>query len=217
MQKETTVGFFTSDKFDENFKSKLSDCDVALFVIKDLSFVKIKSELEGKSELFLKMGEISKAIKGACVFSATTDTYGTIRQSALCFSGGKLKTIADANSVYDKNYAASFGVKSVRAAERSFGVAVGDDLTDCDLLKAIVMTENDAIINLSPDIYEFDKEKLVCSLAYVFSTPVVSVSFTKKVIAGDMGELLYSGKDEFYKCVVPIRKRYREKFSKVKF
>ena len=216
MLKEITVGFFTAEKFNEKSIDKLRDCDVALFVIKEWSVVNIKSELEGKSDFFVKMGEISRAIKGITAFSATTDTYGAIRRSALCFSGGKLKAIADSNSSFERELSASFGIKSLKRGETSFGVTVGDDIMDCDLLKALVITENDVIINLSPDIYEFDKEKLVSSLAYIFATPIISVSFSKKVIATDLGETLYSGKDDIYKCVLPIRKRFREKYAKVK-
>lgn len=211
-----TVGFLTAERsFGAKFDA-LCDCDAAVFIIREWSRINVKSELDGKSDVFIKMGEVSRKVKGVCFFSALTDTYGALRRSAIAFRGGKLCAIADALSYREKGFSPSFGVKSVSAGGYRFGIVVGDDILDQDVLKALSVTENDAIINLSPDIFEFDKEKLVSTLAYIYGMPIATVGSDKKVIASGSGGTLYSGKDDLYKCVLPIGKKFTEKYFKVK-
>lgn len=215
MQKEIAIGFYTGDTADWQIIESLKDVDAALFVLKDLSPVKIKNELDGKSDLFLKMGEISKKIKGACFFSLLTDTYGIYRQSIASFYGGRLLSIADLNCVGDK-FSAAFGLKSLKAGGIKFGVLVGSDVLNCDNIKALSLTENDLIINLSADIFDFDNEKLFSTLSFLYGLPIAAVSFSKKVFTIAGGETLYSGKDGFYKCVMPIKKQFKEKTFKTR-
>ena len=209
-----TVGFFTGDNISISEAEFLKDCDAALFIVKELSFVRIKSELNGEDDLFLKMGDISKRIKGVCFFSLLTDFCGVFKKSVACYRSGKLVAIADMNEQEGK-FSASYGLKSMTSGSLKFGVLVGRDILDIDRIRALALTENDAIINLSADILDFDNEKLVSTIAYLGGLTIVSVNQTKKVIALNGGETLYSGRDKIFKQKIIIKKRYGERTSKI--
>ena len=215
MRKEITVGFYTGESVGAKVVEELKDCDAALFSAKDLSQVRIKDELDGKSDLLFKMGAISKRIRGACFFSVYTDTYGVMRSSIACFSLGKLVAIADLNNSEDRSISPSFGLKSVRSGGVKYGVLVGSDILDTTALKSLALTENDVIINLSAAVFDFDNEKLVSSLAFLFGVPIVSLGRNKKVIAGSNGEVIYSANGGFAVCGLPLKKRYKERYVKI--
>ena len=217
MRKELEIGFYTAESADRAIISELKGCDALLLSIKDTSFVGIRSELDGKSEVVYKMSGISAACAGVCFFSATTESYGLLRRSVLAFYGGKLRFIADANGVYDKGFSPTYGVKSITARDVSFGVAVGSDILDQELLRSLALTGNDLIINLSPDIYDFDTEKLVSSLVFLNGVAIASAGFMKKVVCSGSGEVVYSGKDSYGRVLLPLKIRYREKITKVRF
>ncbi len=209
-----TVGFFTGDNISISEAEYLKDCDAALFIVKELAFVRIKSELNGEDDLFLKMGDISKRIKGVSFFSLLTDFCGVFKKSVACFRSGKLVVIADMNDQEGK-FSASYGLKSVSFGSLKFGVLVGRDILDTEKIKALALTENDAIINLSADIFDFDNEKLISALAYLGALPIISVNQIKKVIALNGGETLYSGKDRIFKQKIVINKRFSERKIKL--
>ena len=215
MRKEITVGFYTGESVGIKVVEDMKDCDAALFSVKELSQVRIKDELDGKSNLLLKMGAISKRIKGACFFSVYTDTYGVMRNSIACFSLGKLVAIADLNSSESKAISPSFGLKSVRYGGVKYGVLVGSDILDTAALHSLALTENDVIINLSAAVFDFDNEKLISSLAFLFGVPIVSVGQNKKVIAKANGEVIYSANGGFAVCGLPLKKSYKERFIKI--
>ena len=67
MRKEIEVGFFTGEDVDRRSIDRIKSCDAALFIVDSLFNVRIKDELDGKSHRFLKMGAISKNVKGLCL------------------------------------------------------------------------------------------------------------------------------------------------------
>ena len=215
MRKEIVIGFYTCDEAEQSYLDKLSGCDAVLFSVKNLSQVKIKNELNGSSDCLLKMGLISKKIKGACFFSVYTDTFGIYRSSTACFTQGKLLALADMNGSYLKEFSPSFGLKSVKSCGVKYGVLVGSDILDTAALHALSVTENDVIINLSAAILSFDNEKLVSTLAYLYGTPIAFCGNALKIVCTSLGEVIYSGKDNFTIQKLPIKKRYREIKTKV--
>ena len=216
MQKEITVGFLTADSVDNEKTYALSDVDVAAFSVKELSLVKVKSELDGSSDAFLKMGRISERIKGLCAFSVLTDTFGVFRKTVACFYKGRLEFLADENTP-DGRFSPAFGLKTLSVCGVKYGVLVGNDLLDTDRVKALALTETDMIINLSADFYGFDHEKLVSALAFLNGIPILSVSHSKKAIALSGGELAYCGKDGFLKKKIILKKRFKERTQKILF
>ena len=215
MRKDIRIGFYTCESIDHSVFETMKDCDAALLSVKDLSNVKIKSELDGKSDNLLRMGVLSKKIKGVCFFSVYTDTYGVMRNSIACFSSGRILALADLNGSYQREISPAFGFKSVRTGGVRYGVLVGSDILDPSALHALSVTENDVIINLSPNVFDFDNEKLITSLAFLYGVPIASVGNNKKVFSKACGEPVYSGNDPFAIAVLPIEKKYRETRKKI--
>ena len=196
------------------YVGRLCDADIAIFSVKEFDRIDVKSELDGDSETLVKMGAVSKRIRGVTVFSSMTDTYGLYRSSAIAFSAGKLLFIADETRCRDRRFSPSYGLKTLAVGGARAGILVGGDCCEHDLIAAHLIMGCDAIIDLSADIFDFDNEKLFSSLAYVFAVPFVSVGYAKKTICSFVGEVLYSGADPFFKTVVPLGKNYKQIYSK---
>ena len=215
MRKEIEVGFFTGEDVDRRSIDRIKSCDAALFIVDSLFNVRIKDELDGKSHRFLKMGAISKNVKGLCFFSACTDSYGLIRNSVACFFRGKLVSLADQNGVCERTQAPSFGLKSLEKNGVRYGVLVGDDILDTFALNSLVLTENDVIINLSAAVFDFDREKLVSSLAFLCGVPIISVGKEKKVFAKGNGDTVYCGEESVFSRKMIADRKYKERSIKI--
>ncbi len=210
MLKGINVGFFIGEDITAVEIEKFSAVDIAVFVLKKYSFVSVKSELDNKTDSFVKMAEISKKIKGAVLFSLITDTFGIIRQSVACFKLGKLDFIADCNRSSSRT-ASGFGYKSIAIKNAGkVGVAVGKDILDYQCIKTLSLCGNDAIINLSADIFDFNMQELVSAIAYLNGMPIVSVNKTKIVFCDAFGKVLFSSSDNFGIVFLPFKKRFSQ-------
>ncbi len=210
MVKGINVGYFIGEEVNFSQIEKLSKVDVAVFILKKFSFVSVKDELDNKTDNFVKMAEISKKLNGVVLFSLITDTFGTIRQSVAAFKGGTLDFIADCNRGNSK-FTGGYGYKSVGSKNiGKIGVAVGKDILDFQCIKTLSLCQNDAIINLSADVFDFSAKDLFSSLAYLSGMPIVTINKNKVVFCDAFGKVLLSSNEGFGIFFLPYKKRFSQ-------
>ncbi|MBO4572253.1 MAG: hypothetical protein J5762_00585 [Clostridia bacterium] len=191
MPKTAAVSIIKTDRLTKELVSRHSSADALVILSKDYSEISVKDELSGKSEKLLTLGKLTKLAAGAVFIGFTADRYDRKLKSVAVFLNGRLVKIADETRGGKSGFAPSYGYKSVKVGALKMGVAVGKDVCDNACLSALTATENDVIINLSADFYDFSTENLISSLSYLYGTAIVSVNSDKSCIAAN-GKLILS-------------------------
>lgn len=177
--------FFTAqnaESFDER--------DLVIFGRKAFPELNYRKELKGGGDIISKMKSFSLKTSAPCLFTLKTDDYGRIRRSVFVYEKGKLSAISDAN--FPKiGEASSIGYKVVKTAIGKIGVCVSDDLKNPDCIKALSLCESQIIVNLYADIYDFNMQSLVPSLAYVYGVPIISCGAHGVIFANAKGKTEY--------------------------
>lgn len=213
MSKNIEIAYLRCDNLSQDSLKEYENCDAVLLIAKNFSTLCIKDELAGKTDKLIRLGRATKNVKGLTFVSLISDNYGMMHQSVAVFLAGKLIKLADLNKSYSKTIVPSFGVKMASYNGVRYGIAVGKDVADFNTLTTLNLCENDAIINLSADFYDFSCEKLISSLSYLFGTTILSLNTDKMVVASKGHILLDSDKPQG-KLKIELNKNYREIITK---
>ncbi len=208
MSENIKLSFIKTERLTEEAVLRHSSSDALIVLAKNYSEISVKDELCGKSEKLLELGGLTKKAQCPVFVGFTTDSFRLLKKSVAVFFRGKLVKLAD-NVRGDKSFAPSFGYKTVSAGGCKFGIAVGKDVCDHACLFTLSSTENDVIINLSADFYDFSTENLVSSLSYIYGVTIVSVNADKTVAAAS-GKIILSTADAERDFYVPLSKTYKE-------
>lgn len=177
--------FFTT-RSTEVFKN----CDLVIFGRKAFPELNYRKELKGGGDIISKMKSFSLKTSAPCLFTLKTDDYGRIKRSVFVYEKGKLSAISDAN-LPKIGESSSLGYKVVKTSIGKIGVCVSDDLKNPDCIKALSLCESQIIVNLYADIYDFNMQSLVPSLAYVYGVPIISCGAHGVISASAKGKTEY--------------------------
>ncbi len=213
MSKNIEIAYLKCDSLQQNSLNDYENADVVLVLAKNFSSLCIKDELSGKSDKLIKLGRITKNVKGLTFVSLMSDNYGIMHQSVAVFLSGKLIKLADLNKSYSRAIMPSFGVKMATYNQVKYGIAVGKDVADFNTLSTLNLCENDVIINLSADFYDFSCEKLISTLSYLFGTTILSLN-TDKMVVATLGQILLDSDKPQGKLKIQLNKNYREIITK---
>lgn len=147
--------------------------DLTIVPFGHLSEIDYKKELAGESGVLVKLGKIARNNGGSTLFCAPTDNHGIKKISAFLFEFGKLVSIFDLNE--GGKYSPSFGVGSFGQNGKKCGVLIGDDLFDCDLVKALSLCGSCLIIDLYPDFLSKNHVCAVNFYSYVYGLDFICV------------------------------------------
>lgn len=213
MPKNIEIAYIRCDNLVQDSLKNYEDCDAVLVIARNFSTLCIKDELSGKSDMLIKLGRYTKNVRGLTFVSLMSDNYGILHQSVAVFLSGKLIKLADLNKSYSKVIVPSFGVKMAAYGDVKYGIAVGKDVADFNTLSSLNLCENDVIINLSADFYDFSCEKLISSLSYLFGTTILSLN-TDKMVVCSKGHILLDSEEPQGRLNIKLCKNYREIITK---
>lgn len=183
--------------------------DLVIFGKNAFSELNYKRELKGIGETFYKMKDFSVKISVPCLFSLKTDDFGKIKKSAMVFERGKLLSVCEANLTKEKE-SPSFGYKVIKTSIGKLGVAVSDDIKNPDCLKALCLCGGEIILNLYAEIFDFNMQSLISSLAYLYGVPVISCGAHGVVAVTSKGKIEYYGNREKDRFCLQTKRFMRE-------
>lgn len=149
------------------------DADLTIVPFGCISEIDYKKELSGESCELVNLGRAARNNGGPMLFCASTDNHGIKKLSAFLFENGKLVTIFDLNE--GGKYSPSYGVGLFGRGSVKCGVLVGDDLFDCDLVKALSLCGCCLIIDLYPDFLNKNHIGAVNFYSYVYGVDFLCV------------------------------------------
>lgn len=191
MKNELIIGFTSRVSLNPADFEKFACCDALFSVVFPQKTMSIKDELKNGA-LILSLSKIASVCPLA-FFLAEVDDFGVKRRSVLCFEKGTLTKIADCNKVLPP-YSPGFGYESFFLPKENgkikIGLAVEKDVSDPVCLAAL-SSQNDAIIGLSANFFDFNGLSFTTSVAYLFRTPVCLITKNAAYAAKSNGEVVF--------------------------
>ena len=204
--------FVTENSVNTVWQERLADIsgqDVVTFGFNGLGLVSYKKELSGETEYFQDIAKLSKQLDCVVLSGCDTDTYGSIRKSAVVADSGKLLGVSDmvyipANSEYEcgRNfivYKTSIG---------KIGVVVGTDLYCFEAVKGMALNDADLIVSIFSSVNDYLHETVVKAESFLCGVPMAFVAENRALAVSVKGEVVFSSHLKLCSCEIKIEKVY---------
>lgn len=197
-------------------KEELSS-GVLVFGKNGMGLVRYEWELDGKTEYFRELASLSRARGGVVVSACDTDTYGSIRRSAVVADKGKLLGVSDEVHVAaESEYAGGAGYTTYKTSAGKIGVLVGRDAFFHDAMATLSLSDADFILWLFCEPFARITEPVLRAQAFLYGTPVVCVGEKCYAAASPKGEILFTGREKTFTFPLRAERAYAEVKEKIR-
>ena len=209
MKEALKIGYFC--KVGESVDPTYLNADLILVSSKAFPQLCYKKELSGGDDNIYRMGRFAKRFSAPVIIAVKSENFGSIRRSCVVSQDGKLLSVIDAVSPFDKTEAPSFGYSVLKTTVGKIGFALSKDVAEPDCLKALTLCQSELIINPYADIYDFSLTNLIPTISYITGLSCVALANDRCVSASPRGKLIYASKKESGVFLLPTKKIMRQK------
>lgn len=173
-------------------------CDV-IVVGYDGETVKYVKELKGETNVLKNLADFSRKNRVCVVYACDTDNYGVVKRSAAVVDDGKLLGISDMTVAFSSSpYAIGANGKLYDLKSGKIAVAICDDLTSFELMRAFAVCGADAVVALQKGKIKETHGILLRAYAYLTGLPFLLVADDGAICSSPSGELVPpSGGNEY--------------------
>ncbi len=185
------------------------DTDLILFSPSSLGVVSYEKELAGETEYFQDIAKLSKELNCVVICACDTDTYGSIRKSAVIADSGKLLGVSDMVYIPVKSeYECGSNFIVYKTSIGKIGVVVGTDLYCFEAVKGMVLNDADLIVSIFASVNDYFHETVVKAESFLCGVPMAFVAENRALAVSVKGEVVFSSNLKVSSCEIKMEKVY---------